>query len=319
MAQPAEPITSFQEVGDLLDRLADALRVVIRDYGPPWAPGAPAEADCARDEALEGTPILNAALMVGLYLNHAQDHLRGAARLAGDPKVIMGSMTLTRPVLGSAARAMWLLEPSITPVERLRRGVNLRLKGLGELENIASDRDPSIQNRLTIEHRPIVEAIERDARTLGLPRATTPGARKDGSRDPIHIGQRLPSDMALIRDLLDRDDSEPTGDLIFRVASALVHGEYHLLNLLSRRISDVDPAPGVAGVEIGVRLDNFVVFMASVAISIHRVALAACAYAGWPAEVWQNLAQPIIRRWQATLHIVRSTAFRDVVGEHPTA
>ena len=38
----------------------------------------------------------------------------------------------------------------------------------------------------------------------------------------------------------------------------------------------------MAGVEIGVRLDNFVVFMASVAIGIHRVALAACAYAGWP-------------------------------------
>lgn len=319
MTQPAEPITSFQEVGDLLDRLANALRVVIRDYGPPWAPSSLAEADCARDAPLEGTPYLNAALMVGLYLNHAQDHLRGAARLAGDPKVIMGSMTLTRPVLGSSARAMWLLEPSITPAERLRRGMNLRLKGLGELENIASDRDPSIQNRLTVDHRPIVEAIERDALAIGLPRATRPGVKKDGTRDPVFIGQKLPSDMALIRELLDRDGSEQTGDLIFRVASAFVHGENHVLNLLTKRISDIDPAPGVAGVEIGVRLDNFVVFMAGVAIGIHRVALAACAYAGWPDEVWQNLAQPIIQRWQATLHIVRNTAFRDVAGEHPTA
>ena len=63
MTQPAEPITGFQEVGDLLDRLADALRVVVRDYGPPWAPGSPAEADCARDAPLEGTPYLNAALI----------------------------------------------------------------------------------------------------------------------------------------------------------------------------------------------------------------------------------------------------------------
>lgn len=316
---PAEPITSFEEVGELLDRLADALQVVIRDYGPPWAPGAPAEVDCALDEALEGTPHLNAALMVGLYLNHAQDHLRAAARIVGDRRIVMGGFTLTRPVLGSAARAIWLLEPSITSTERLRRGLNLRLKGLGELENIASDRDPGFHNQLAVGHRPIVEAIERDARTLGLPPATTPGARKDGSRDPVFIGRKLPSDMELIRGLLDRDGSEETGDLIFRVGSAFVHGEYHVLNLLSRRISDLDPAPGVAGVEVGVRLDNLVVFVASVAIGIHRVALAACAYAGWPEDVWQNLAQPIIQRWQATLHVVRDTAFRDVVGEHPTA
>jgi len=54
--QPAQPITSFQEVGDLLDRLADTLRVVIKDNGPPWVPRAPAEADCARDAVLEDTP-----------------------------------------------------------------------------------------------------------------------------------------------------------------------------------------------------------------------------------------------------------------------
>ena len=318
-ASNPEPITSFEEVGELLDRLADALSVVIQGYGPPWVSGAPAEADCARDVTLEGTPYLNTALMVGLYLSHAQDHLRGAARLAGDPKVVMGSFTLTRPVLGSAARAMWLLEPAITPTERLRRGANLRLKGLAELENIATDRDASAQDQLADNHRPIVGAIERDARTVGLPHATRPKVKRDGSRDPVFIGQKLPSDMSLIRDLLDRDGSEATGDLVFRVSSAFVHGEHHILNLMSKRISDVDPAPGVAGVELAFKFDNFVVFMASAAIGIHRVALAASAYAGWPAEVWENLAQPVIQRWQATLHIVRSTAFRDVVGEHPTA
>jgi len=231
----------------------------------------------------------------------------------------MGSFTLTRPVLGSAVRAMWLLEPTITPVERLRRGVNLCLRGLGELENIASDRDPGLRVELTAHHRAVVDATERDARAVGLPSATRPKTRSDGTRDPVFIGQRLPSHMALIRDLLDRDGSEPSGDLVFWVASAFVHGEYHVLNLPTKRISDVEPAPGVAGVQIGARLDNFVVFMASVAIGIHRVALAACAYAGWPDEVWQDLVQPIIQRWRAALHIVRSAAFRDVVGEHPTA
>jgi hypothetical protein len=319
VTEPAQPITTFEELGELLDQWADAMTVITKDYGPPWAAGSPAEADCQRDETLDGTPYLTTALMPAVYLHHAQDHVRAAARVTRDPGIRMVSYTLARPALGSAARAMWLLEPSITHTERLRRGMNLRLKGLRELENIASDRDPSLQDQVAAHHRTVVQAIDLDAQAAGLTRVQTPGLKRDGSRDPDYIGQRLPSDMSLIRNLLDRDGSDPTGDLIFRVASAFVHGEHHVINLLSQQVSDVRPAPGVRNVAFGVRLDNLAVYLASIATGIHRVALATCAYAGWPDEVWQNMAQPTRRRWQATLHAVQRTAFRDITEADASA
>src|SRR5690349_13735220 len=101
MTQPAEAITTFDQVGELLAKQADAIGVVIHGYGPPWVAGSTGDADSGLDAAMEGTPYVTTSLLVGLYLNHAADHLRGAARLAADLGVIMGSVTLVRPVLGS--------------------------------------------------------------------------------------------------------------------------------------------------------------------------------------------------------------------------
>jgi hypothetical protein len=319
VTEPAQPIDTFEEIGELLDQWADAMTVITKDYGPPWAMGSPAESDCQRDDALEGTPYLNTALMVRIYLHHAEDHVRAAARVTSDRNILMVSYTLARPALGSAARAMWLLDPCITHVERLRRGANLRMKALVELDNIAIDRDPSVKAQLIAQHRAAVDAIERDVETEGLPSVTRTKARSDGTRAPDRVGQPVPGDMALIRNLLDRDESEATADLIFRVASAFVHGEQHVINLLSRRISDARSAPGVTNLEVGVRLDNLAVYLASIIVGIHRMALATCAYAGWPDEVWQNMAQPMLRRWQATMHAAQRTAFRDIPGTEPTA
>lgn len=151
MAAPfelAEPITSFPEIGDLLVNLADALQVLVAGYGPPWADGAPVLTDLHLDQQMEGTPLLDGVLMGNVYLEHAEDHLLAAAKIVDDPRVLMGCYTLARPVLGSASRAMWLLEPGISPVERMRRAMNLQLKRFAELENIASDRDPTLRKQL---------------------------------------------------------------------------------------------------------------------------------------------------------------------------
>jgi hypothetical protein len=307
----AEPIVNFEEVGELLDKQADALAVVMHGYGPPWAEGSRAAAECAFDEGMEGTPYLTTALLVSLYLGHALDHLRASANLAGDLKVVMSSYTLVRPILGSASRAMWLLTPE-TATERLRRGLNLQLVSLAELENITVDRDAGVAKDVVAAHRPVVERFKRNAVVAGLPGLTAAAVRPDGTRKAHRFGHPVPSDMQLIRELLDRNGRAPTGDLVFRVSSAFVHGQHHVVSLMSRQFQQARSAPGVSAVSLGFRLDNFVTYTASAVIGVHEAALAAVRYAGLPDEVWQNLMQPLMRRWQASLHVARNTAFRDL-------
>jgi hypothetical protein len=295
------PITSFEDIGELFDKLADALQVIITNWGPPWAEGSTAEAECRLDDPLDGTPHLTAITLVASCLNHTQDHLRVLARAAAHPKVVMGGYSLARPVLGSASRAMWLLEPAISPRERARRGMNLRLKGIKELQNLLGDRDPEVLRQVVEHDRPVVERIRQQAVAIGLPDLQR---RKARSWEPHYIREPMPSDMELVRPLLDRDGSNPTGDLIFRMASAFVHGEQHILRLLEVETSEVPGATGVTGVRLGVDPRKFVSFMASVPIGVQHVALAAVRHAGLPEEVWQNLAQPLMGRWRASLPVV---------------
>jgi hypothetical protein len=306
VSSPAAPIQSFEEIGDLFDRLADALSVIVGNWGPQWAEGSPAEAECRLDDPLEGTPHLTAAMLVASCLNHTQDHLRVLARAAAHPQVVMGAYTMARPVLGSTSRAMWLLEPDISATERVRRGMNLRLRGIKELQNLLGDRDPDVLRRVVEHDRDDMDRIEQQARALGLPR---PQPKKGRPWEPDYIREPVPPDMKLVSALLDRDGNDPTGNLIFRISSAFVHGEHHHISLLQSQITPVPGVSGVSGMRLGVDLPKFVSFMASVPIGIQHAALAAVRYAGLPDEVWQNLAQPLVRTWQATLGVVASTGF----------
>lgn len=314
MAAPL-PLSTFPAVGQSFGRLANALRGVIDAYGPPWADGGPALRDCQRDEQVEGTPYLTSMLMVSFYLNHAEDHLRAMARLAGEEQVLMGCFTLTRPVLGSASRAMWLLDQSVSATERLRRGMNFQLTRLWELRNLLRDHDVSAQQALDASNAATAEDIERQARAEGLPRMTKSKLQGDGTtKSAFHIGTAVPRDMELIRQLMDREPSAPTGSSIFRISSAFVHGEYHVQDLLSQRPTGTS-THGAAGYQYGIRLDNFISYVASVLLGVHHVALAALRYAGLPDEVWERLAQPEMQQWQTALNVVRSSVFRDEAGD----
>jgi hypothetical protein len=306
-APAAEPIRSFEEIGELFDKLADALSVIVGNWGPRWAEGSPAERDCRLDDSLDGTPHLTAATLVGSCLNHTQDHLRVLARATAHPKVVMGGYTMVRPVLGSASRAMWLLEPDITPTERVRRGMNLRLSGIKEMQNLLGDRDPEVLRQLVDDDRDAMATIAQQAHALGLPR---PQPKKGRDWEPHYIRESVPKDMKLVSALLDRDGSDPTGELIFRMSSAFVHGEHHLMRLLEQQITPVPGITGVSTMRLRVDLYKFVSFLASVPVGIQHVALAAVRYAGLPDEVWQDLAQPLMHRWQATLRIVANTNFQ---------
>ena len=272
--RPARPACRLAARGD--QRLRAAVGVRIGGRG-----GLPSR------RRAEGTPYLNTALMVGLYLNHAEDHLRAAARVAGDPR---SSWELHPGPPG--ARFSGACDVAPRTVDHAggapAPGGEPAPQGPGRAGKHRRDRELGGHDALIVHHCAIVDALR--ARCAPHGPASRHPARGEGGRHPRPgphrpaPTQRHPSSAIL----LDRDGSEPTGDLIFRVASAFVHGEHHILNLLSRRISDVQPAPAVADVEFEVRLDNFVVYMASVAIGIHRVALAAYAYAGWPDDVWET-------------------------------
>jgi hypothetical protein len=304
MTAPVQPAQSFPDVGTMLEKFADALEVIIGGFGHPWAESSQAAAENALEDTLAGRwaqrPVLLATSLVAALLNHTEDHLRGMALLAGQERILMVPFTLARPVLGSAARANFLLERNISARERVRRAMSIKLKMISELDRIGLASS-------TTEIANIVEG----AKQAGF-HVTLPGRRRGGEDQPPQIGPPLPREMSLARAVLDDVPGDETGDIVYRVASAFVHGEPHFTSLMSVRDHSPNPAPESTTVQLGMRLDNFVVFTASAIFAVHRTAMAALAYAGLPDSVWLDVIGPTLLRWQASLHAVRETAFRDM-------
>ena len=70
--------------------------------------------------------------------------------------------------------------------------------------------------------------------------------------------------------------------------------------MLTRRMLRED-APEVVLAEFGMPLRTFVLVCSAPVLAVHKAALTATAYAGLPASVWQDLAQPILTIWRASI------------------
>jgi hypothetical protein len=245
-------------------------------------------------------PLQTCVMLTGPLLSHAQDHLQAMAVLADAPQTVMASFSLLRSILSSAARVSYLLEPGVTARERLRRGMNLRLESYTEQGYITSGSENEQVRGADSYFAERVDEILRGARQHDF-HVTTP--TKKSWRAPC-IGAPHPKEMELVQQVLADGDADPQTDigrLVYRLSSAAVHGQPHALSMLAHRVVRRD-APQVAMAEFSLPLHTFVMFGSSAVLAAHHVALLTLAYAGLPASVWQDVAQPVLRTWQASVH-----------------
>jgi hypothetical protein len=212
-------------------------------------------------------------------LSHAQDHLQAMSILADAPGTVMTSFSLVRPVLSSTARVTYLLDPAASAQERLRRGMNLQLESYTEQRNLSTGGLNAESERATAHFAERIRQILQGAREHHL-RFSQPKQRSDRPPSVPWLGTPQPREMQLVRQVLSElEDVHGVGAMVYRLASASVHGQPHAMSMLTRRMLRED-APEVVLAEFGLPLRTFVLVCSAPVLAVHKAALTATAYAG---------------------------------------
>ena len=294
---------SFEEAREQLLRLAHAMSPFIGEHAPVWTPDSPAAAECATDAAFADSwgerPVQQVLVLAHTLLYHVQDHLMGLAHLCAAGDVVLAPLSLTRPLLTSCGRGHYLLAPDVPVLERLRRGMNLLLDSYVEQANLSGDRtSPGYQHCVRRLY-----AIRYSAARVGL--QETPERRRRGQRHlPARwLGDRPPSEMALVADLLeDVEDDVPggTGRLLYRMGSAFVHAQPHALAMMLQE-SEPTPMPEVYAARVGVSLQSLATWTAGGVYGTHLVMARAAEHFGWDRRRWNEQALPVLAAWRTSL------------------
>lgn len=109
------------------------------------------------EKALETAYTLAGAVFIGA----AGQYLFALNQLLQVPMALFGYQVVTRSLVESAARAWWILDPAISPRERVVRASVERWFSIVELGKVASSiqRDPSEQKRRELEFRAQIAAL----------------------------------------------------------------------------------------------------------------------------------------------------------------
>ncbi|GAA3797145.1 hypothetical protein GCM10022403_033840 [Streptomyces coacervatus] len=178
-----------------------ALEVVGEPYADDWGP----------------RPSRNAN-MAGLLLTLvAVDHLAClAALLRPQSRVIYGPSAEARSAMEVAARGYHLLDPEITPLERICRQQNERLVSLSEGKRLAVLLKQPQESINVLDNR--TKAIFDSARNHGL----TPHPK---ANPHPYIGSKPPSATKLIDEAVGQPKG--LGETYYKVMSAVAHGREH--------------------------------------------------------------------------------------------
>ena len=181
-----------------------AIELANAESGPggPWGSG----------------PVKTAVSIGGLYLHTARDHLSSLSKLIDPPTTALGWALPSRAVLEGAARAWWLLDPTIGVRRRVARSMTERLDTLNSIIAMqrAFDGEPQAEQ---IDRR---EALLAEADGLGLEQIESPKKRL-----PDGFGsERRPGLVEMLRKFSSAHEA-PAGEGIARFLSAFVHSSTH--------------------------------------------------------------------------------------------
>lgn len=192
-------------------------------------PGSPASCDnpvvTAVSDAWGWDPFAVAESVAGCYMVACAHHLQALPDLLEPPLPVLADLTVARAVLETAARAWWLYDPEVEPLDRLGRAWTERLYALTERDkllrsfNTEPDDGGAVKAQATRAPRPTACPQGRIATGCGLvgparrppiwwagwtPRAVSmPGA---GGRGPPMVCRCM-----LLRSEAFEDDHSPTG------------------------------------------------------------------------------------------------------------
>ena len=189
----------------------DSLRKDIADFhadlGVDWCPDSRAavEFSQAKIPDLVTTNWSSSFFLIELGF----EHLSSLIRTMEEPLCPLACGTCVRSMLESCSIASWLLQPNITPHERIGRGYAYRYSGMEQYAKYLRENHPGSSALDQLKGR--ICEVEREAVSLGY----TEVANKEGKR--IGIGRRMPSATEVIKLMLAHGG-------YYRILSAVSHG-----------------------------------------------------------------------------------------------
>jgi hypothetical protein len=168
---------------------------------------------------------LQTALAQGqLWIECAADHTYALTRLIVEPVSTMAPWTCFRGALESAAFACWILDNRIDFAKRIGRSYAACWKELSaqlKLANAMKDRVAAARVRT------LIAEAEDEARVAGY------RILKNSKGEHIGIAEHMPSATDCIRGVLDEE-------ILFRIASAMAHGETYALIRLGFHVPNTE-------------------------------------------------------------------------------
>ncbi|MWA10707.1 hypothetical protein [Streptomyces sp. BA2] len=301
--------------GDLAASL-DAVRepfVRDRDTHSGFLPGSPAALEGANEPFADDwapAPSRNANI-AGLHLaTVAMDHFAGLATLlrTHEPVCIYGLSSLARSAIEVAARCYYLMEPEISPLERIRRQQSERLAGLWEQEKLAAIIS---QGKQSVEFQEATASLDLRMKTI------TDSARrhglfprvKDKKRPPFLAGPGVPrafSSTDLVEALVGQGNG--LGVVSYQTLSAVGHGrEQGVIQYFTRQGVLLDRTHGDLFGTIEASAQQVAVNLAGTPIAMVGMLDRFYGHFGWPSggvrpsinrllEVWGRIAEIPIQR-----------------------
>ena len=151
----------------------------------------------------------NAYHQASLLLESAADHAFALTRLLVEPVPTVAPWTCARGGLEASAISCWLLDPDITPRERVSRSYACRYDGLREQEKLARTAGDQafLQN---VQAR--MDEIEVQAAGLGYP------AVQNRREERIGVGRVMPAKTRCIEEVFGQET-------LYRIFSAMAHSQ----------------------------------------------------------------------------------------------
>src|SRR4051812_33173785 len=225
---------------DALDRLVAASRQLQQERR--HLPAAESQAMSERAEGSELTgkppwdenPAAAAHETAGVVIVGAEDHATALVRLLRDPIApLFAHIVLARACLEHAAKAWWMLDPTIGVRLRIARGLNERLYSFAEVARLPL----SDETRETAKERALALVAQAEGHSF----RKLPAKR----REPATLEERRPTQSDIVGQLLKAGDDETLGRVTYRFYSAVAHGSvFGLLQSASRTAPGLPQTPG---------------------------------------------------------------------------
>lgn len=239
-------------------------------------------ADANQNRPAEGSPamveqsnsdradlLMSACSIACLMIESGAEHLSLFVDTITEPVDSLACWTTVRSLLEPCALSSWLLDPAISPEDRLGRSFALRFSGLQEQLKFVRSINQPYAAVAAIEDR--MNSLESSAGQLGYPPLSRSGRRTG-------IGQRMPGATALI-------ESELGLESAYRLLSAVSHGHTWAISQLGFRDTggsgELIGSVQTRAIEKGLNLNSVAYLALQGSLAFAHALWNQCRYFGW--------------------------------------